>query len=84
MHQCPCCDYFTLEERGDYSICPMCFWEDDGLDVDELEQHSGPNHMTLREARKNFLELGACDRNAVRHVVSIEKRKRYAFEQRNV
>ncbi len=84
MHQCPCCDYFTLAERGDYSICRVCFWEDDGLDIDELDQHSGPNHMTLREARKNFLELGACDLNAVRHVVPVKKRKRYAFEQRNV
>ena len=26
---CPCCGCFTLEERGGYDICPVCFWEDD-------------------------------------------------------
>lgn len=26
---CPCCGCLTLEERGGYDICPVCFWEDD-------------------------------------------------------
>src|SRR5687767_10862719 len=59
--QCPCCDYFTLDERGGYDICPVCFWEDDGQDIDRPDEHSGPNHMTLREGRDNFRRLGACD-----------------------
>ncbi len=29
-HQCPCCDYISLPERGNYLICRICFWEDDG------------------------------------------------------
>ena len=28
-YKCPCCGYFTLDERGEYDICPVCFWEDD-------------------------------------------------------
>ncbi len=27
--ECPCCGYLTLDERGTYDICPVCFWEDD-------------------------------------------------------
>lgn len=61
LQQCPVCDYFSLPKRGDYDICRICFWEDDGLDVDRLDVHSGPNHATLREARANFLRVGACD-----------------------
>jgi hypothetical protein len=30
--RCPCCGFRTLNERGGYDICPVCFWEDDGQD----------------------------------------------------
>lgn len=73
--QCPVCDCWTLESRGEYRICPVCFWEDDDFedlicvgvvpaserDVDPLDRYSGPNHgETLRTARANFAAFGAC------------------------
>ena len=27
--RCLCCGYRTLDERGCFDICPVCFWEDD-------------------------------------------------------
>ena len=57
---CPCCGYLTLEERGVYSICRVCFWEDDGSD--NPGAHSGPNHMTLAQGRRNFARFGAVTR----------------------
>jgi hypothetical protein len=33
-HLCPCCDFVTLPERRNYLIGPVCFWEDDGQDLD--------------------------------------------------
>lgn len=24
-----CCGYKTIQTRGDYEICPVCFWEDE-------------------------------------------------------
>ena len=80
--QCPCCDYFTLEERGGYDICPVCFWEDDGLDLNRLDDHSGPNHMTLRTGRVNFQKLGACDPNMLKHVLPKPEREKYRREIR--
>jgi hypothetical protein len=67
---CPCCGYKTLEERGSYEICPVCFWEDDGqADHDADEVRGGPNaNLSLTQARRNFREFGACDRRSLEHV----------------
>ena len=64
-HQCPCCDYYTLPERAAYQACPVCYWEDDGQDLDRMDEVSGPNHITLREGRRNYSSMGACDQAAV-------------------
>ena len=74
LHQCPCCDYFSLHTRGEYDICKVCFWEDDGIDVDEPDEYSGPNHMTLREGRQNFLQVGACHVSSLKHVMHVDDR----------
>ena len=70
IHQCPACDYFSLSKRGEYDICPICFWEDDGRDLDTLDEVSGPNHLTLREARANFRNTGACRKDMQPNVLA--------------
>jgi hypothetical protein len=52
---CPCCGFRTLTEPGEYDICVVCFWEDDGSFEDE---YSHPNRMTLVEAKSNFANDG--------------------------
>ena len=82
-HQCPCCDYISLQERGNYLICPICYWEDDGQDIDKLDESSGPNHgMTLREGRTNFLTIGACDEKMLQHVLAIDERSQFEHQPR--
>jgi hypothetical protein len=54
--ECPCCGFRTLESRGEYDICKVCFWEDNGCN--DPERYCGPNHMTLAEGRGNFERLG--------------------------
>jgi hypothetical protein len=82
-HQCPACDYFSLTTRGQYDICPVCFWEDSGQDLSELDAHSGPNHLTLREARANFLRFGACDLGAKQSVLDERSRSRFRHAARH-
>ena len=57
---CPCCGYPTLEERGNYDICELCDWEDDGQDDDDSSKTmGGPNGgYSLDEARENFKKYG--------------------------
>lgn len=52
MHACPCCGHRTLPSRGDYELCPVCWWEDDG---GEPWEYSGPNGRTLVEAQQEYL-----------------------------
>ena len=69
-YSCPCCGFLTLDERGSYEICPVCFWEDDGQDdVDADVVRGGPNGaLSLTEARANFRVFGAVERRLLRHV----------------
>lgn len=59
LFTCPCCGYKTLTTRGEYEICSICLWEDSGTDQDNV--YSGPNHMTLKEAKNNYLTYGTVD-----------------------
>ncbi len=62
-YRCPCCYYKTLQIRGSYDICPVCFWEDDGQDdmgADIIR--GGPNGgLSLAQARQNYRQIGACE-----------------------
>lgn len=67
MYTCPCCGYKTLKEEHEYNICSICYWEDDWyqfVDVDSI----GANKVSLREAQKNYLEFGACDKSVLNFV----------------
>lgn len=84
-HQCPCCDYVTLSERGEYFICPVCYWEDDLTDLHDLDTPCSPNHgLTLRQARANFQEFGAFEERMVDHVCSKSERKAFTLKRRTV
>lgn len=64
LYACECCGYKTLERKGEYFICPVCFWEDDGnIDADT---YSHANKMTLREARDSFERSRFSGQNAGR------------------
>ena len=69
-HRCPCCKFKTLRGRADYDICPVCFWEDDGQgEVEADEVWGGPNrNLSLRQAQKNFAEIGAVEEGVRRFV----------------
>jgi hypothetical protein len=82
---CPCCGHATLTERGGFEICPVCFWEDDGQDNEDADRsRGGPNPVSLREARVNFLRFGAsveADCESVRRPTAEEVHLRRFDEQ---
>lgn len=70
VYRCPCCGYKTLSARGDFEICKVCFWEDDGQDDKDADKvRGGPNgSLSLTSARANFREFGACEERFIKNV----------------
>lgn len=61
--RCPCCGFYTLPEPagGSYNICPVCWWEDDPVQMDDEDFEGGANKVSLRQAKKNYMDFGASD-----------------------
>ena len=61
-YPCPCCGYLVLEEKlGGYDTCPICYWEDDPVQLNEPTYDDGCNRVSLIEAQRNFANCGASD-----------------------
>jgi cysteine-rich CPCC protein len=69
-YPCPACGYLVFGEPvGSYDICPICNWEDDPVQLQHPDLAGGANKVSLIEAQKNFVTLGAIEdryRNDVR------------------
>ena len=80
-YTCPCCGYKTLEEEppGTYNICEICFWEDDGIQYDEPDCEGGANTVSLRQAQRNFIEFGACEKSCMEFVRNPDEKDRRDF-----
>lgn len=62
MYTCPCCGRLVFTEPpGSDDICLVCFWQDDLAQLRWPGLAGGANSVSLREAQRNFLELGASE-----------------------
>lgn len=62
-YECPCCGYYTFDEKPNntFQICPVCYWEDDGIQLNDFDYEGGANNMSLNQARRNFKTYGVID-----------------------
>src|SRR5690606_27773169 len=61
-----------------YSICPICFWEDDALQLEfATTLGGGANRLTLADAQRAYAERGAKEERVAGHVrpVSTDDRR---------
>jgi len=72
---CECCGYNTLNEKpnGTYQICSICFWEDEPIQSADLNYEGGANRVSLIQAKRNFSEFGACERDMIKNVNKVYK-----------
>lgn len=68
-YPCVCCGHLTMDDPpGSHQICPVCFWEDDVVQLRWPDYTGGANKPSLREAQRNFQRYGACDASVIDHV----------------
>ena len=48
---CPVCEEYYFEYPDDYDICPICGWENDGLQREQKDYWGGANSFSLNEAK---------------------------------
>ena len=70
LYKCECCGYFTLPEKsaGNYNICPVCFWEDDIVQLEDPNYQGGANEESLNQARKNYYIFKASSKRFIGNV----------------
>jgi len=66
---CSCCGFYTMVTGpGNHDVCPVCFWEDDGIQNDNPDFRGGANRVSLNEAKENYNEMGACEERFLQYV----------------
>jgi len=61
-YPCPCCGYLVFDEPpGSFDICPICFWEDDIVQLRFPQMGGGANTLSLHQSQQNYLEHGVSD-----------------------
>lgn len=54
--KCPVCNQHEFDHDDDYDICPICGWENDGIQNANPNFKGGANPMSLNEAKAEFRE----------------------------
>ena len=62
QYPCPCCGHLTMgEPPGSFDICPVCFWEDDAIQLRWPDYAGGANGPSLVDAQQSFIGRGAVE-----------------------
>ncbi|MGN0818764.1 MAG: CPCC family cysteine-rich protein [Candidatus Coproplasma sp.] len=69
-YKCPCCGYytFTSKPKGEYDICPVCYWEDDPFQAENPDLGNMANTVSLNQARENYKKFSACQEDCIKYV----------------
>lgn len=68
-HPCPCCGHLTFDQPpGSYSICDVCFWEDDAVQLRWPTREGGANRPNLIDAQAAYVEHGAMEPRFVANI----------------
>jgi hypothetical protein len=66
MFPCPCCGYVVFKEPpGSFDICPICYWEDDIVQLAFPDLEGGANACSLMDGQRTFARVGACEERCV-------------------
>ena len=69
-YKCECCGNYTLLEEscGTDNICPVCYWQDDYVQLHNPAFAGGANKESLNQARENYKVFGVCSKEYTKYV----------------
>jgi hypothetical protein len=68
-YPCPCCGYCVLAEPpGSHDICPICFWEDDVVQLRWVTWAGGANRPSLVDAQRNYAAFACSEARFIENV----------------
>jgi hypothetical protein len=69
-YPCACCGFLTKSEAqsGTFEICPVCNWEDDDVEFNNIDFDGGANEESLREASQIFKKFGVSSQKFIKYV----------------
>lgn len=80
---CKCCGCAAMDTDEEYDICPVCFWERDFYQEKNSDYDGGANSVSLKQARKNYAEYGACEEQFVKKVrPAYDNEKKYVYAEK--
>jgi uncharacterized Zn finger protein (UPF0148 family) len=54
MIKCPVCGEYTFTGENDFDVCPVCEWENDGVQTDDPSYWGGANELCLNDYKKEW------------------------------
>lgn len=51
---CPVCNKYFFDEEDNYDICPVCGWENDGIQYKDHNYAGGANNLSVNECRIEY------------------------------
>ena len=82
---CPCCGHIVFKGYpGSYEICPICYWEDDDVQLADPWFEGGANKPNLYTAQKNYIRYGAMEERFVDAVKPPNRKTKHDGEWRLV
>lgn len=54
--KCPVCEKHEFDHNDDFDVCPICGWENDGIQNADPDYKGGANYISLNEAREQYRE----------------------------
>ena len=51
---CPVCKQHYFEENEDYDFCPICYWQDDRVQLNDHDYKGGANKLSVNIYRNEW------------------------------
>jgi len=80
---CPVCESHRFRVENDFAICPVCGWENDGVQMSNHDYWGGANKLTVNES-KIFYELSKCPekKNVLNSIIDRHRDLRIALNKK--